>query len=221
MDGSPLPLMSHSEAGLPAAVFSHATRLAVPGLSRHAGPGKDWFGGNGRSAGGGGGGGFTGAQAASPITRTAIAAIQRDEGRRHARRRRVAETGRLRRSNCSRASCESPALSATRVFSLRLAVSQPEQRWFAVLVRRASRAKARAAYAQKKFHSATRLSTQRGGATTTGGRGTQTSIAVAMQADGQRHLEAVTPDVFIRDLVQTRRDRAPSIVIGRARSSAD
>ncbi len=54
--GSPLPEISHSDASLPAAVFSHATRFVTPGLSRHAGPANDWFGGQGRSGGGGGGG---------------------------------------------------------------------------------------------------------------------------------------------------------------------
>jgi hypothetical protein len=80
MLGSPLPLTSHSDDEFPVAVFSHATRLTVAGLSRQAGPGNDWLGGKGRSGGGGGGGGFTGAQAAIPNTRTAIAASQRDEG---------------------------------------------------------------------------------------------------------------------------------------------
>ena len=78
MLGSPLPSTSHSEDGFPVAVFSHATRLTVAGLSRHAGPGNDWLGGNGRSGGGGGGGGGADMHAANSVTEAIAAKSQRD-----------------------------------------------------------------------------------------------------------------------------------------------
>src|SRR5947207_2256301 len=82
MVGSPLPLTSHSEDGLPAAVFSQATRFAVPGSSRHAGPGNDWFGGHGRS---GGGGPEGGKHATSAAAMTTTARTLRDPDRTRSR----------------------------------------------------------------------------------------------------------------------------------------
>jgi len=78
----PLPAASHSEDGLPAAVFSQATRFVVPGLSRHAGPGNDGCGGHGRSGGGGGGGGK---HATSAADMTTNARTLRDTDRRRLR----------------------------------------------------------------------------------------------------------------------------------------